>query len=150
MSSSIDNLAREYQRWNLEQGLSLGSADEHRYDENLTVAQRDWLHDFSRRWDEAAEAEEEARYAARAIVSEALLPIDDDMGTESYIKTIRCDTLLGIRRAVRELNRGSIPIYSDYDCTGLVCAQYCKFLKIYRCYSGYYVAVVELSVTRDV
>lgn len=92
--------------------------------------------------------EEENRH--RAFVSQDCLRIDDDMGTETYIKTIRCDTLLGIRRAVRELNPGSIPIHSPYDCTGLVCHQSCKFLKIYRCYTGFYVAVVELHVTRDV
>jgi hypothetical protein len=83
-------------------------------------------------------------------VSQDRLPIDDDMGTETHIRTIRSESLLGIRRAVRELNPGTIPIYSDYDCTGLVCAQYCKMLKIYRCYSGFYVAVVEITVARDV
>lgn len=83
------------------------------------------------------------------IVSQSRLSIDDDYGTETYIKTICAESLLGIRRAVREMNPGSIPIYSDYDCTGLVCGQSCKMLKIYRTGRGYTV-VVEISVTRDV
>lgn len=83
------------------------------------------------------------------IVSQEKLSIDDDYGTETYIKTIFATTMLGIRRAVRELNPGSIPIYSDYDCTGLVCGQSCKLLKIYLTGRGY-TAVVELHVTRDV
>jgi hypothetical protein len=83
-------------------------------------------------------------------VSDKRLSIDDDMGTETYIKTIRSQSYLGIRRAVRDLNPGHIPIYSPYDCTGLVCWQGCKFLKLYRCYAGFYVAVVELTVSRDV
>lgn len=83
-------------------------------------------------------------------ISPEKLSIDDDMGTETYIRTIRSQSYLGIRRAVRDMNPGRIPIYSPYDCTGLVCWQGCKFLKLYRCYAGFYVAVVELTVSRDV
>lgn len=84
------------------------------------------------------------------VVSQARLTVDDDMGTETYIRTIQTETCLGLRRAVRELNPGRIPIYSPYDCTGLVCWQGCKLLKVYRAYSGFYVGVVELTVSRDV
>lgn len=83
------------------------------------------------------------------IVSSAKLSIDDDYGTETYIRTIDATTLLGLRNAVRELNLGHIPIYSDYDCTGLVCGQWCKFIKIYKVGAGY-CALVEICVSRDV
>lgn len=83
------------------------------------------------------------------IVSRDKLSIDDDYGSEVYIKTIDCETLLGLRNAVRELNCGHIPIYSDYDCTGLVCGQWCKFIKIYKTSAGY-CALVEITVSRDV
>lgn len=144
---SLNTLTDEYAEWNARHGLDLGSADDHWFDESLTREQQDWLRDFSRRWDDAAEAEREAQ---RPVVSDDKLPIDDDMGTETYIRTIRGPSLLGIRRVVRELNPGRIPIYSDYDCTGLVCWQGCKFLKVYRCYTGFYVAVVEITISRDV
>ena len=84
-----------------------------------------------------------------AIVSKARLSVDDDYGTETYIKTIDAETMLELRRAVRELNCGHIPIYSDYDCTGLVCGQWCKLLKIYKVGAGY-CAIVEICVSRDV
>lgn len=84
------------------------------------------------------------------VVSADRLTIDDDMGTDTYIRTIRTETLLNLRRALRELNPGRIPIYSPYDCTGLVCWQGCKLLKVYRCYAGFYVGVVEITVMRDV
>lgn len=83
------------------------------------------------------------------IVSKSRLSIDDDYGSETFIRTIDCETLLGLRNAVRELNCGTIPIYSDYDCTGLVCSQWCKFIKIYKTVAGY-CALVEITVSRDV
>lgn len=77
------------------------------------------------------------------------LNIDNDFGTEIFIRTIRTHSMLAMRRALRELNLGTIPIYSDYDCTGLVCGQWAKFLKIYKSEGGY-IAVVEITVNRDV
>ena len=50
----LDALIHEYRAWNATNGLSLGSADEHLFDENLTDEQRAWLKDFSRRWEEAS------------------------------------------------------------------------------------------------
>lgn len=94
--------------------------------------------------------EEDRRREIPVHVSDTKLSIDDDMGTETYIRTIRTQSYLALRRAVRELNPGRIPIYSPYDCTGLVCWQGCKFLKVYRCYAGFLVGVVEITVTRDV
>ena len=47
-------LTREYEAWQKEQGLKLGSADEHIFDENLTEAQRKWLRKFSARWEGAS------------------------------------------------------------------------------------------------
>ncbi|MGD0192889.1 MAG: hypothetical protein ABSD74_19300 [Rhizomicrobium sp.] len=47
-------LCQEYEAWNKAQGLKLGSADEHLFDESLTEEQRAWVRDFSRRWDETA------------------------------------------------------------------------------------------------
>ena len=49
-----DALRREYAAWSKAQGLSLGIADEHIFDETLTEARRTWVRDFSRRWEEAA------------------------------------------------------------------------------------------------
>lgn len=49
----IDALIAEYIAWNKANGLHLGSADEHWYDERLTDEQRAWVRDFSRRWDDA-------------------------------------------------------------------------------------------------
>ena len=50
----LDRLTDEYEAWQEQQGLSLGSADEHLFDENLTAAQRQWLSDFCRRWEGAS------------------------------------------------------------------------------------------------
>jgi len=44
----------KYEAWNKAQGLNLGSADEHLFDENLTAEQRKWLRDFSQRWEGAS------------------------------------------------------------------------------------------------
>jgi hypothetical protein len=57
LSDWIDRLCREYLAWNKEQGLDLGSADEHLFDETLTDDQRAWLHRFCERWDAAADEE---------------------------------------------------------------------------------------------
>ena len=51
IEAELTALAREYKDWNKAQGLSLGSADEHLFDETLTAAQRAWLRDFSQRWE---------------------------------------------------------------------------------------------------
>ncbi len=58
---AINALIDEYQAWNKANGLNLGSADEHLWDESLTVEQRRWLADFSDRWEEAERADREAR-----------------------------------------------------------------------------------------
>jgi hypothetical protein len=50
----IDALTREYAAWNKAQGLNLGSADEHLFDETLTEEQREWLRSFHRRWEHAS------------------------------------------------------------------------------------------------
>lgn len=78
------------------------------------------------------------------------LYVEDDMGSRTEVSTLYSSTLLGIRRGVRELNPGRIPIYSPYDCTGKLCFQGCKLLKVYRTYVGQYVAVVEIRKTFDV
>lgn len=51
--AAFDTLTAEYQTWQREQGLTLGSADEHLFDEKLTDAQRAWLLEFCRRWEQA-------------------------------------------------------------------------------------------------
>lgn len=48
-------LCVEYEAWQKRNHLSLGSADEHLFDESLTKAQQKWLASFCRRWDLAAE-----------------------------------------------------------------------------------------------
>jgi hypothetical protein len=46
-----DRMIAEYEAFNKAQGLDLGSADEHLFDESLTDAQRKWVRDFSERWE---------------------------------------------------------------------------------------------------
>lgn len=54
--SAINKLIDEYNAWNRAQGLALGSADEHLFDEDLTDDQRRWLADFCKRWEAADRA----------------------------------------------------------------------------------------------
>lgn len=62
---TIDSLTDEYTAWNKAQGLDLGSADEHMFDESLTEEQRQWVHDFCARWEEAEARDRDARDAER-------------------------------------------------------------------------------------
>jgi hypothetical protein len=50
-SSPTDDLAREYADWCRANRLTLGSADEYLFDEDLTDAQRHWLMSFLMRWE---------------------------------------------------------------------------------------------------
>ncbi len=50
----MDRLIGVYENWNTSQNLNLGSADEHMFDEDLTVEQQKWLKRFVAIW-EAAE-----------------------------------------------------------------------------------------------
>jgi hypothetical protein len=54
IEAELDALTREYAAWNKAQGLNLGSADEHLFDEMLTEEQRKWLRNFSQRWEDAS------------------------------------------------------------------------------------------------
>lgn len=51
---ALNRLIAEYEAWNKAQGLELGSADEHLFDENLTSEQREWLRVFCERWESVA------------------------------------------------------------------------------------------------
>jgi len=51
--AELSALTGQYNAWQRDQGLNLGSADEHLFDENLTEAQKKWLQDFSQRWEVA-------------------------------------------------------------------------------------------------
>jgi hypothetical protein len=53
----IADLCKVYADWNQANGLNLGSADEHWFDEDLTEEQRAWVREFSSRWDAAAARE---------------------------------------------------------------------------------------------
>ena len=53
MARPLDKLCDIYKNFNKNQGLNLGSADEHVFDQNLTQEQRDWLLRFIRVWDQA-------------------------------------------------------------------------------------------------
>lgn len=57
MPVNTDPLCEVYRQWNESQGLNLGSADEHWFDETLTQEQRDWLRAFSARWESIARLE---------------------------------------------------------------------------------------------
>lgn len=50
IGDAFSALVEEYTAWNKAQGLDLGSADEHCYDEDLTEEQRVWVRDFCERW----------------------------------------------------------------------------------------------------
>lgn len=54
IDADIDALTAEYTAWNKANGLDLGSADEHLFDDDLTEEQRAWLVDFSERWQQAS------------------------------------------------------------------------------------------------
>lgn len=54
IEAELNILIQEYEAWQKEQGLRLGSADEHLFDENLTDAQRKWLQAFSKKWEGAS------------------------------------------------------------------------------------------------
>lgn len=54
-------LTAEYVTWNEAQGLSLGSADEHLFDNRLTLAQLKWVRDFCERWDNNEQVADAAR-----------------------------------------------------------------------------------------
>jgi hypothetical protein len=54
IDAELNALTSEYKAWNKAQGLNLGSADEHLFDESLTAEQREWLRDFSQRWEGAS------------------------------------------------------------------------------------------------
>lgn len=53
--AALDRLIATYAEWQKEQGLKLGSADEHLSDPRLTTEQRAWLERFCDRWDSAYE-----------------------------------------------------------------------------------------------
>ena len=72
MAVKVDDLIDEYKNWNAEQGLDLGSADEHLFDESLTEEQRRWLADFSRRWEAVAREEDVQRAIDRRAHDEGL------------------------------------------------------------------------------
>lgn len=96
------------------------------------------------------EDQAKAAITVPAVLSEKELYVEDDMGSETHIRTLHSDTMLGIRKVVRELSPGHIAIDSPYDCTGRKCFQSCKILKVYKTYPEGYVAVVELRCGFDV
>lgn len=95
---------------------------------------------------EAAEQQVNRRFTAQTISTTF---IDEHFGHATEVRVLACETLIGLRHAVRDLNPGRIDIFSDHDCTGLVCGMSAKLLKVYKAYTGYF-AVVEVSITRDV
>jgi len=56
---TIDQLITEYEVWQAENDLKLGSADDHLYDPDLTHDQREWLMDFVLRWERVSRIENE-------------------------------------------------------------------------------------------
>ncbi|HEX4302877.1 MAG TPA: hypothetical protein VHZ78_08785 [Rhizomicrobium sp.] len=54
IEAELSRLTAEYAGWCEAQGLSLGSADEHLDDEDLSDAQRTWLCNFNARWEAAS------------------------------------------------------------------------------------------------
>lgn len=83
------------------------------------------------------------------IFSERLYLEDDNFGTETFVITVFSESYLVVRNAIRDLNPGHVPIYSDYDCTGKICHQTAKILDIMRTRSGV-IATLKMQVARDV
>ena len=66
IEAELDALIAEYDAWQKQQGLKLGSLDEGvLFDGNLTDAQRTWLRDFSQRWERASRVHRSLRSAFR-------------------------------------------------------------------------------------
>ena len=80
----INDLTAEYTAWNKAQGLDLGSADEHMYDEDLTAEQQNWVQNFVERWECVEEIDRE-RDGFFEIAAAARFP-DDEWGSEDQIE----------------------------------------------------------------
>ena len=66
IEAELEALIAEYEAWQKQQGLELGSADEGiPFDENMTDAQRTWLRDFAQRWESASRVHRLLRSAFR-------------------------------------------------------------------------------------
>lgn len=57
--ATLDDLLDQYQAFMDREGLKLGSADEHIFDESLTEKQRKWVASFSNRWDVAERCQDD-------------------------------------------------------------------------------------------
>lgn len=66
--TTLDMLSDAYMAWQKQQGLDLGSADEHLHDEALTDLQRAWLKGFCARWEEENDKERDAENEERRLV----------------------------------------------------------------------------------
>jgi hypothetical protein len=58
MKLTLDHLRIEYRVFQEQHGLKLGPAEDHHNDTTLTDAQRAWLVEFSRRWNDLAAAKD--------------------------------------------------------------------------------------------
>jgi hypothetical protein len=71
-ADTLDSLVDEYTVFNRGNHLDLGSADEHRFDESLTVEQRVYVNRFCDRWEAAAREEATNRAIARRVRDEGI------------------------------------------------------------------------------
>lgn len=53
----LNRLCDVYTKFNKVNGLNLGSADEHLFDEDLTKEQRNWLQRFINTWEQVIDRE---------------------------------------------------------------------------------------------
>jgi hypothetical protein len=66
IEAELDALNAEYEAWQKQQDLELGSPDQGiPFDETMTVAQRTWLRDFAQRWESASRVHRLLRLAFR-------------------------------------------------------------------------------------
>lgn len=66
----LDTLGDEYEAFCREQGMEFLNAAEHLHDDAISAYQRFWLTAFCQRWDEAREAETDARYGPKVTQAE--------------------------------------------------------------------------------
>lgn len=66
IEDALGVMSREYAQWNKDNGLSLGSADEHYHDASLTEQQIAWVRHFSDRWERVSRGETWLAYVGNA------------------------------------------------------------------------------------
>lgn len=83
--SLTDPMCVQYNAYEKEQGITLGSADEHLFDEDLTEAQRVWVRAFYDRWVLTENIEQDIR-DLRMLAAKARCEDNDEWGSERQVE----------------------------------------------------------------